>query len=67
MKKLESDFDEALLTAPMTGAEIDAIQAVEGIYLSPRMRKLFDQADTEGWRFEQRRTAILETLGITLD
>lgn len=47
MNKPERDFKKAILTAPMSGAEIDAIQAVEGLHLSPRMKALFDQAERE--------------------
>lgn len=48
MNKLELDVKKAILTAPMTREEIDAIQAVEGLHLSPRMKALFDQAEREG-------------------
>jgi len=48
MNKAERDFQTALLTAPMSREEIDAIQAVEGLHLSPRMKALFDQAEREG-------------------
>ncbi|MCO5162749.1 MAG: hypothetical protein M9939_16565 [Mesorhizobium sp.] len=48
MNKPEREFSKAILTAPMSRQEIDAIQAVEGLYLSPRMRALFDQAEREG-------------------
>ena len=37
MNNPESDFRKAILTAPMTEQELDAIQAVEGLHLSPRM------------------------------
>lgn len=67
MNKPERDFKKAILTAPMSGAEIDAIQAVEGLHLSPRMKALFDQAEREKWTHEQRRARILDTLGVTLD
>ena len=36
MNKPERDFRKSILTAPMTEEEIDAIQAVEGLHLSPR-------------------------------
>lgn len=66
MNKPERAFSKAILTAPMTGAEIDAIQAVEGLHLSPRMRALFEQAESEGWSSEKRRQRIFEVLGVTL-
>lgn len=66
MNKSERDFPKAVLTAPMTGEEIDAIQAVEGLHLSPRMKALFEQAEREGWSSEKRRRRILEILGVTL-
>ena len=66
MNNPESDFRKAILTAPMTEQEIDAIQAVEGLHLSPRMKALFDQAKRDGLTHEQRRKLILDTLGVTL-
>ena len=66
MNNPESDFRKAILTAPMTEQEIDAIQAVEGLHLSPRMKALFDQAKREDLTHEQRRKLILDTLGVTL-
>jgi hypothetical protein len=67
MNKPERDFRKAILTAPMRAEEIDAIQAVEGLHLSPRMKALFEQAERENWTHQERRTRILETLGVTLD
>ena len=67
MNKPERDFRKAILTAPMSAAEIDAIQAVEGLHLSPRMKALCEQAERENWTHEQRRARILDTLGVTLD
>ena len=66
MNKPERDFRKSILTAPMTEEEIDAIQAVEGLHLTPRMKTLFDQAKREGLTHEQRRKLILDTLGVTL-
>ena len=66
MNKPESDFRKAILTAPMTEQEIDAIQAVEGLHLSPRMKAVFEQAEREGLTHEQRHKLILDTLGVTL-
>lgn len=66
MNKPERDFPKAVLTAPMTGEEIDAIQAVEGLHLSPRMKAIFEQAEREGWSSKKRRQRILEILGVTL-
>lgn len=66
MNKPERDFRKAMLTAPMSEEEIDAIQAVEGLHLSPRMKALFKQAEREGLTHEQRHKLILDTLGVTL-
>lgn len=48
MNKPKREFSKAILTAPMSRQEIDAIQAVEGLHLSPRMKAIFDQAEREG-------------------
>jgi hypothetical protein len=64
MNKPERDFKKAILTAPMSGAEIDAIQAVEGLHLSPRMQALFDQAEREGVDGDEIRRRIDAVFGI---
>lgn len=64
MNKPERDFQNAILTAPMTDAEIDAIQAVEGLHLSPRMKELFAQADREGVDGDEIRRRIDAAFGI---
>lgn len=48
MNRPEREFSKAILTAPMSRQEIDAMQAVEGLHLSPRMEALFDQAEQDG-------------------
>jgi hypothetical protein len=64
MNKPERDFPKAILTAPMTGAEIDAIQAVEGLHLSPRMKALFEQAEREGMSGDELDGRINAAFGI---
>ena len=65
MNKPERDFPKAILTAPMTEEEIDAIQAVEGLHLSPRMRALLDQAKREGVDSEEIHRRIDAAFGLT--
>jgi hypothetical protein len=64
MNKPERDFQKAILTAPMTREEIDAIQAVEGLHLSPRMKALFDKAEQEGVDGDEVRRRIDAVFGI---
>lgn len=64
MNKPERDFRKAILTAPMSTAEIDAIQAVEGLHLSPRMKALFDQAERDGADGDEVRRRIDAVFGI---
>lgn len=64
MNKPERDFKKAILTAPMSREEIDAIQAVEGLHLSPRMKALFDQAEREGVDGDEVRRRIDAVFGI---
>lgn len=64
MNKPEHDFRKAILTAPMSAAEIDAIQAVEGLHLSPRMKALFEQAEREGVDGDEIRRRIDAVFGV---
>ena len=64
MNKPERDFRKAILTAPMSAAEIDAIQAVEGLHLSPRMKALFEQAEREGVDGDEIRRRIDAVFGV---
>ena len=48
MKSSKSEFPKEILTAPMSREDIERICAVEGLFLSPRMRALFDQAERDG-------------------
>jgi hypothetical protein len=64
MNKPERDFRKAILTAPMRAEEIDAIQAVEGLHLSPRMKALFQQAEREGVDGDEIRRRIDAVFGI---
>jgi hypothetical protein len=67
MNKVDRDFPKAILTAPMSRAEIDAIQAVEGLHLSPRMKALFDQAERDGVDGDEIRRRIDAAFGIARD
>lgn len=67
MNKSEREFSKAILTAPMSRQEIDAIQAVEGLYLSPRMRALFDQAERDGVDGDEIRRRIDAAFGVARD
>jgi len=67
MNKPEREFSKAILTAPMSRQEIDAIQAVEGLHLSPRMKALFDQAERDGVDGDEIRRRIDAAFGITRD
>ncbi len=64
MNKPERDFRKAILTAPMSAEEIDAIQAVEGLHLSPRMKALFEQAEREGVDGDEIRRRIDAVFGV---
>ncbi|MFH1794884.1 MAG: hypothetical protein ABIK36_16905 [Pseudomonadota bacterium] len=48
MKSSKSELPKAILTAPMSREEAERICAVEGLFLSPRMKALFDQAERDG-------------------
>ena len=48
MKRSKSGFSKAILTAPMSRQDAERICAVEGLFLSPRMKALFDQAERDG-------------------
>ncbi len=67
MNRPEREFSKTILTAPMSRQEIDAIQAVEGLHLSPRMKALFDQAERDGVDGDEIRRRIDAAFGITRD
>lgn len=66
MNKAERDFQNALLTAPMSREETAAIQAVEGLALSPEILRVFKKADADGVHGQERRQRIAQALGVKL-